>query len=69
MEEFADPFKGFSEYYDLFFNSKEINLTDVKLISYLNNSEIVEVMGSENIKERNYIALLRINYFIMNHQE
>ncbi|MEH7753148.1 SIR2 family protein, partial [Bacillus toyonensis] len=58
IEDYVDQFKGFSEYFDLVFNNMELNLTDIKLISFLTDVEIEEIMkNSDKVKEQVYNLL------------
>ncbi|PFS49695.1 SIR2 family protein [Bacillus cereus] len=57
IESYVVQFKGFSEYFDLVFNSKELELTDIKLISYLTDVEVEEIMKSSSLKEHIYSLL------------
>lgn len=63
IEDYIEKFKGFSEYFDLVFNNMELNLTDIKLISFLTDVEIEEIMNnSDRVKEQVY-KLLDENLF------
>lgn len=63
IQDYVNQFKGFSEYFDLVFNNIELNLTDINLIGYLNESEIEEIMNSnDGVKEKVY-KLLDENLF------
>lgn len=57
IESYVVQFKGVSEYFDLVFNSKELELTDIKLISYLTDVEVEEIMKSSSLKEHIYSLL------------
>ncbi|EJQ32380.1 hypothetical protein IEC_05392 [Bacillus toyonensis] len=57
IESYVVQFKGVSEYFDLVFNSKELELTDIKIISYLTDVEVEEIMKSSSLKEHIYSLL------------
>ncbi|MDU0813614.1 SIR2 family protein [Bacillus siamensis] len=51
LEEFVDVFGGYSEYFDLVFNTKNLKLTDIDLLSYLKEEEIESLMNNKGMKE------------------
>lgn len=57
IEEYVSDFDGYSEYFDLVFNMKNLKLTDIELLLYLKEDEIESLMGNEKIKESVYRLL------------
>ncbi|EZP60333.1 hypothetical protein BW42_00001 [Exiguobacterium sp. RIT341] len=49
--------KNHSEYFDLYFLVEDINLTDIKLISTLNEKKINEIMSNKSLKNKVYKLL------------
>ncbi|MED2032150.1 SIR2 family protein [Bacillus thuringiensis] len=54
---YIEQFKGCSEYFDLIFSNEELSLTDIKLISYLTDTELEEIMKNSNLREQIYTLL------------
>lgn len=54
IEIYSDRFKGFSEYFDLIFGNKDLNITDIELFSYLTDVEIEKIMDLGEIKLQVY---------------
>ncbi|MBU5240132.1 SIR2 family protein [Bacillus velezensis] len=51
LEEFVDVFGGYSDYFDLVFNTKNLKLTDIDLLSYLKEEEVESLMNNKGMKE------------------
>jgi len=54
IEIYSERFKGFSEYFDLIFGNKNLNITDIELFSYLTDVEIEEIMDLGEVKLQVY---------------
>ncbi|PTK35516.1 SIR2 family protein, partial [Staphylococcus hominis] len=57
IEEYMDSFEGYSEYFDLVFNIRNLNFTNIELLQYLKEEEIETLMEDEKIKECIYNLL------------
>ncbi|MED1607601.1 SIR2 family protein [Cytobacillus kochii] len=57
IEEYMDSFDGYSEYFDLVINSRNLNFTNIELLQYLKEEEIGTLMENEQIKDCIYNLL------------
>lgn len=57
IENYMEFFDGYSEYFELIFNRKNLKLTDLDLIQHLTKKEIRNIMKNEQTKERIYSLL------------
>lgn len=57
IQDYASQFNGYSEYFDLVFNNKDLELNDIELLSYLTETETENVMKNDLIKEKVYSLL------------
>jgi len=57
IKKYMDFFDGYSEYFELIFNRKNLKFTDLDLIKYLTKKEIKNIMKNEQTKECIYSLL------------